>query len=195
MSWKQRPCHPWRIWFFTGDRVFAFKTQWTYQWICEHWTMCSTELCLLCSFFCIDSSIIESASFKKIHSRISKKHDQTSTNLSNIFDFIGYASNCVAFDEIEWLCAFTKYTTQKTYNKDSIYLKELILTPFSLFYIKCKELNLKWKTSVNAILGHLRHWVFHIFQRLHSLIGVASWYLLEIWWIILQYLIQALCNI
>ena len=41
-----------------------------------------------------------------------KKHDQTSTNLTNIFDFIG-CLNFVGFDEIKQLCGFTKYTADK----------------------------------------------------------------------------------
>ena len=47
----------------------------------------------------------------------------------------------VAFDEIKWLCAFTKYTTQ-IYHKATIYVKELILNQFNPFDIKCKILNL-----------------------------------------------------
>ena len=49
--------------------------------------------------------------------------------------------NHVEFDEIKWLCAFTKYTTQ-IYNIATIYGNELILTPFSPFDIICKILNL-----------------------------------------------------
>ena len=33
--------------------------------------------------------------------------------------------------------------------------------------------NLIWKTSENVFLGHLGEWVFHIFLRLHSIIGSA----------------------
>ena len=47
----------------------------------------------------------------------------------------------VAFDEIKWLCAFTKYTTQ-IYHKATIYVKKLILNQFNPFDIKCKILNL-----------------------------------------------------
>ena len=36
---------------------------------------------------------------------------------------------------------FTKYTT-KIYNNATIYVNELILTPFSPFDVKCKILNL-----------------------------------------------------
>ena len=44
--------------------------------------------------------------------------------------------NYVAFDKIKWF-AFTKYTTQ-IYNKATVYVNELILTPSCPFDIKCK---------------------------------------------------------
>ena len=47
----------------------------------------------------------------------------------------------------------TYYT--KIYSKATIYVKELILTPFSLFDITCKKLNLKGKTSRNVFLRYL----------------------------------------
>ena len=50
---------------------------------------------------------IKSTNLKK-SSSICKKHDQTSINLTNVFDFIGKFSNYVVSDEIECLCAFTK---------------------------------------------------------------------------------------
>ena len=68
-----------------------------------------------------------------------------------------------------------------------IYLKELILTSFSLFYLKCKKFNLKQKTSGNAYLGHLREWAFPVSPRLHLIMDGVTWYLLEIWWIVLQH--------
>ena len=37
--------------------------------------------------------------------------------------------NYVGFDEIKWLCVFTKCTT-KIHNKATTYVNELILTPF-----------------------------------------------------------------
>ena len=48
----------------------------------------------------------------------------------------------VAIDEIKWL-----YTYIRIYNKATIYLSELMLTPFSLFDIKCRKFNAKnlWK--------------------------------------------------
>ena len=57
--------------------------------------------------------------------------------------------NYIAFDEIKWLRlmksneikTFTKYTT-KIYNNATIYVNELILTPFSPFNVKCKIFNL-----------------------------------------------------
>ena len=61
--------------------------------------------------------IIEPNNFKKSYSWISEKQDQTSINLSNVFNFIGSFSNYVGFGEIKWLCAFIKYTTQKFITK------------------------------------------------------------------------------
>ena len=47
---------------------------------------------------------------------------------------------------------------------------ELILTPFSPFDIKRKKCNAK--NSGKVFLGHLGERVFHIFPRLHSIMGV-----------------------
>ena len=47
----------------------------------------------------------------------SEKYEQTSINLTNVFDFIGQFWNYVTFDEIKWLFAFTKYATQKLRTK------------------------------------------------------------------------------
>ena len=112
---------------------------------------------------------IELTYFEKSFSWICKKHDQTSINLIDVFDFIDSFLNYLAFNEIKWLCAFNKYTTQKLLTKPQC-VNELILTPFSPFDIKCKKLNMN-KTSGNAFLGHLGGWVFHIFPRLHSIIS------------------------
>ena len=46
-------------------------------------------------------------------------------------------SNYAGFDEIKWLCAFTKYT--KIHIKAIIYINELILTPFSTLDTKYKK--------------------------------------------------------
>ena len=54
--------------------------------------------------------------------------------------------------------------------------------------------NLMWKTSGNPFLGHLGEWVFHIFPILHLIMEDAPWYLLRFLWIMLQYLLLALCN-
>ena len=51
----------------------------------------NTKLCWLCSFFILILSILsttEPTNYKKLYSRISEKHDQTSINLT-VFDFIG----------------------------------------------------------------------------------------------------------
>ena len=45
------------------------------------------------------------------------------------------------FDEIKRVCAFVRYS--KIYNKATMYVNELILTPFSPFDIKCKKRNVK----------------------------------------------------
>ena len=117
---------------------------------------------------------IKSTNLKKSSSSICKKHDQTSINLTNVFDFIGKYMNSIAFDEIKWLGSFTKYTT-KNYNNTTIYVNELILTPFSPFDIKCRILNLMWKTSGNVFLGYLGGRVFFIYPRVHSIImGVGA---------------------
>ena len=68
--------------------------------------------------------------------------------------------NYFKFDEIKWLCAFTKHTTQTFIKKNRIDLSELVLTPFSPFDIKLVNLilnakNLMQKTSGNVFLGHL----------------------------------------
>ena len=59
---------------------------------------------------------------------------------------------------------------QKNYNKATICINKLI-TSFSPFDIKCIKLNLMQKTSGNVFLRHLRGRVFHIFPRLHSVMG------------------------
>ena len=86
----------------------------------------------LFSFFIISILFtIEPTFLKKSYSPISKKHDQTSSNLNNSFDFIGWFSKYVAFDEIEWLCAFTKKYTTQNFITATVWIDELILTPFS----------------------------------------------------------------
>ena len=91
--------------------------------------------------------------------------------MTNVFDFLGWLSNYIVFEKMKWFCAFTRYTT-KIYNKATIYVNKLILTPFPPFGIKCEILNLIWKHSANVLLGHLGGWVFHIFPRLHSITSV-----------------------
>ena len=60
---------------------------------------------------------MEPAKLKKSYSRISEKREHTSINLTDVFGFIGQFSNLVAFDEIKWLRAFSKYNTQKLVTK------------------------------------------------------------------------------
>ena len=42
--------------------------------------------------------------FKNLILKFLKKHDETSINLTTIFDFIGWFSNYVGFDEIKYGC-------------------------------------------------------------------------------------------
>ena len=60
------------------------------------------------------------------------------------------------FNKIKWFCAFTKYTT-KIYNKATIHVGKLTLTPFSPIDIKWEILNLIWKASGNVmyVMGSL----------------------------------------
>ena len=51
--------------------------------------------------------IIEPTNLKNALLEFPKKHDQTSINLTNIFDFNCEFSYYVGFDEIKWLCDFT----------------------------------------------------------------------------------------
>ena len=69
------------------------------------------------------------------------------------------------------ICIYSIYYTQ-IYDKATIYVNELILTQFSRFDTKYKKLNAK-------------------------ILRKSGWpgYLLEFFWIILQYSIQALRNI
>ena len=73
------------------------------------------------------------------------------------------------------------------------YVNELILTTFSPFAIKCKNLNAKkiWK----CIFRTSKSVSFSYFPNTTLDHGGVSSYLLEFPWIILQYLVQALCNI
>ena len=60
---------------------------------------------------------IKPTNLKKSYFRISKKRDQPSINLANVFNFKRLILNYVGFDEIKWLCALSKYTTQKFITK------------------------------------------------------------------------------
>ena len=81
----------------------------------EHWTMLIVLLFLYWFFpYCSQSNQL----IKKIsYSQISEKYDQTSINLTNVFNFIGSFSNYVGFDEIKWLYALTKYDSQNFIKK------------------------------------------------------------------------------
>ena len=63
----------------------------------------------------------------KSYSQISEKYDQTSINLTNVFDFRGKFSNYFAFDEIRWSCALTKYTRQKFIIKHDLCLNDWLI--------------------------------------------------------------------
>ena len=69
-----------------------------------------------------------------------------------------------------FVCLYWIFYT-KMYSKTTTYVNELILTLFSPFDIKYR--NLMRKTSGNVFLGHLGWWVLHIFPRLHSILGSA----------------------
>ena len=137
----------------------------------------NTELGWLCSFFMYWSfpycPQLCQLTYKHLNLEFAKKHDQSSVNLTNVFDFTGCPSNYVVFDEIKWFCGFTKYTTNID-NKTTIHVNELILTPFSPFDIKYKILNIMWKPSGNVFLGHVGGWFFHIFPRLLWIVYVCA---------------------
>ena len=73
------------------------------------------------------------------------------------------------------------------------YVNELILATFSPLATKCKKLNGKklWKCIFRASTRTS----FSYFPNTTLDHEDASLYLLELPWIILQYLVQALCNI
>ena len=101
-----------------------------------------------------------------------------------------------AFDEIKWLCAFFKHTTQKSITKSH----ELIL-PTSVscsWYCLHTSIDSIWyqmqKTLGNVFLRYQGGLLFHVFPRFHS---IMSWgypparYILEFLWMF-QYSIQAM---
>ena len=54
----------------------------------------------------------------------------------------------VVFTEIQSVCVFAKYKTLKVLTKlQFIYVNELILTPFSLYHVKCKKSLKMWFQS------------------------------------------------
>ena len=71
---------------------------------------------------------IEPNNFKKSYSWICEKDEQTSINLTNVFDFIGLCLNYGVFD----MCLYYIYYA-KIYSKATLNVNELILTPFSPF--------------------------------------------------------------
>ena len=78
-------------------------------------------------------------------------------------------------DEIKWLCAFTKYTTQKVIIK--LHISMLICWYYRhLVLLTLNATNLTWKPSGNCIFRHLGRWVFHIFPRFHLIMGVTHQY-------------------
>ena len=82
-------------------------------------------------------------------------------------------------DEIKWLCAFTKYTTQKVITK--LHISMLICWYYRhLVLLTLNATNLTWKPSGNCIFRHLGRWVFHIFPRFHLIMGVTHQYFSKI---------------
>ena len=109
-------------------------------------------------------STIEPTNFKKSYSRISEKHDQTSMHLTLYANFrillcLMKSNGCVPL----------RYILHKSSKQNPNLLQRVVLTPSSPFDVKCKKLNLMQKTSGNIFLGHLGGCIFHIFQRLHSI--------------------------
>ena len=135
----------------------------------------------------------ESTNSKKSYFRIFEKHDQTSINLTNVFYFTSKLSYYVTCDQIKWLCTFTKYITQKLTTKPQY--RWMSCYQLHLVHLVLKAKNLMWKNTRNIFLGHLKEWIFHILPRLQSHMEGVPQYFLEFSWIMLQYSIQALCNI
>ena len=82
---------------------------------------------------------------KVIYSLIYEEHDQSFINLTDVFDFLGYFSNYVVFDEIKLLCALLNILYTQKFITARINVSELILN----------AKNLMWKSSGNVFLGHL----------------------------------------
>ena len=91
------------------------------------------------------------------------------------------------------VCVTLLNMLHKIYSKFTVYINELILTPFSPFDIKCKKINLMWKTSGNAFLGYLGQ-IFSDFPKVALDHGGCPQFLLELSWM-LQYSVQVLYSI
>ena len=144
---------------------------WMYLWHLNNmkvmltlWTMNHVD-CVLFSCIYLFHIVHNRVKFfkKNLNLQTWDKH-QIFINLTNVYVFIGWFLNDIAFDEIKWLCAFTKQTA-KIYNKATIHVNELILIPFSPFVINYKILTLLWKTSGNVFLRHLGGWFFLYFSE------------------------------
>ena len=74
-------------------------------------------------------STVQPTNFKKSYSWISKKHDQTSINLTNVFDFIGWFSVFLKRSTIPSSTYMFKVSTQNTRKTCQIYSKLTIKIP------------------------------------------------------------------
>ena len=112
-----------RSWFVIHNKVLNFH-DWILELSMDLWHLNSTKVistlwtlnyddCV--PFLVLILSIlftIKATNLWKPYSWISKKHDQTSINLTDVFNFKGWFSNYVGFHEIKLLCGFTKKTAQ-----------------------------------------------------------------------------------
>ena len=159
-------------------------------------TLWTLKLLIVSHFVVLILSIfsIEPTNIKKSYSQLSQHH--TSINLANIFDFIGQFLKYVGYGEIKWLCGFTKYTSYKFTTNTTIQVNELVLTPFSPFDFKCKKLNVKNLWKCICIFRASRRVSFSYFSNTaldHG--GRTPPYFSKFMRVMLQHLVQALCNI
>ena len=147
----------------------------------------NTDPCWFCSFFLLT---LKPPNLKVIYSLIYEEHDQSFINLTDVFDFMGYFSNYVVFDEIKLLCALLNILYTQKFITARISVSELILN----------AKNLMWKSSGNVFLGHLGGLEFIFSQSSTQKLGLGGeggvwplpWYLLWFLWImLLQYSIQS----
>ena len=91
------------------------------------------------------------------------------------------------------VCIYQKYY-KKSYNKATIDVNELTLTPFIPFDIKCKKLNLIPKTSWNVFYYYILHKFFSDFMHWwwNKIRKADAKYILNIWFLFTSYLMANL---